>query len=61
MIIVIWVDDLVIAASDDNVMMNAKDMLTAKFKMKDLGKLNHFLNIDFQQGSLCKNVTGEVC
>ena len=52
-IIVIWVDDLVIAASDDNVMMNVKEMLTAKFKMKDLGKLNNFLGIDFQQSDHC--------
>lgn len=59
MIIVIWVDDLVIAASDDNVMMNAKDMLTAKFKMKDLGKLNHFLNIDFQQSDHCVKMSQE--
>lgn len=49
MIIVIWVDDLVIAASDDNVLRNVKEMLTAKFQMKDLGKPKGFLSTDFQQ------------
>lgn len=37
-IMIIWVDDLIIA-----------DMLTARFKMMDLGKLGHFLGIDFNQ------------
>lgn len=48
-IIVIWVDDLIIAASDENAMKVTKEMLTARFKMKDLGKLKHFLGIDFEQ------------
>lgn len=47
-IIVIWVVDLIIAANDETVMTNVKEMLTAKFKMKDLGKLNNFLGIDFK-------------
>ena len=41
-IIVIWVDDLIIAASDENVLNVTKDMLTARFKMKDMGKLKTF-------------------
>lgn len=49
MIIVIWVDDLLIAANDDNVSRNVKEMLTAKFQIKYLGKLKSFLCIDFQQ------------
>lgn len=30
-------------------MKNVKEMLSEKFKMKDLGKLKHFLGIDFSQ------------
>ncbi len=58
-IIVIWVDDLVIAASDDNVLRNVKEMLTAKFQMKDLGKLKSFLGIDFQQSDHCVKMSQE--
>ena len=41
-IIVIWVDDLIIAASDENAMNVTKDMLTVRFKIKDLGELKTF-------------------
>lgn len=30
-----------------------KDMLTARFQMKDLGNLRHFLGIDFDQSDNC--------
>lgn len=33
--------------------MVTKDMLTARFKMKDLSKLRHFLGIDFEQSNNC--------
>lgn len=52
-IMVIWVDDLIIAASDENALKVVKEMLAAKFKMKDLGKLKHFLGIDFDQCDTC--------
>ncbi len=52
-IMVICVDDLIIAASDENAMKVTKDMLTARFKMKDPGKLRHFLGIDFEQSNNC--------
>lgn len=52
-IILIWVDDLIIAASDENAMATVKKMLAAKFKMKDLGKLRYFLGIDFEQSNEC--------
>lgn len=47
MIMIIWVDDVIIAASDENALKTVKEMLTAKFKMMD--KWNHFLGIDFDQ------------
>ena len=42
-------DDLVIAANDIHTINTVKEMLSTKFKMKDLGKLKHFLGIDFTQ------------
>ena len=48
-ILIIWVDDLLIAARDSDSLNDVKKMLTARFKMKDLGELKHFLGIDFNQ------------
>ena len=39
---------MIIAASDDDVLRCVKEMLKSKFRMKDLGKLTHFLGIDFE-------------
>lgn len=39
----------IIAASGEQVMSDVKEMLKAKFKMKDLGNLSHFLGIHFDQ------------
>lgn len=47
-IIVIWVDDIIVAASDSNVLEEVKQSLKRKFKMKDLGQLSWFLGIGFQ-------------
>ena len=46
-IIVAWVDSLIIAADKVISLSNVKKMLMSEFKMKDLGKLNHFIGIDF--------------
>lgn len=48
-ILIIWVDDLIIAANNESVLKNVKRMLAERFKMKDMGKLKHFLGIDFEQ------------
>lgn len=48
-IILIWFDDLVIAASDERALKTVKEMLTGKFHMKDLGELKNFLGITFDQ------------
>lgn len=47
-IIIVWVDDLIISASDMNTVNDVKCSLSQKFKMKDLGQLNWFLGIEFQ-------------
>ena len=40
--ILIWVDDLIIAASDITIMNNVKAQLSSEFKMVDLGTLSWF-------------------
>lgn len=48
-ILIIWVDDLLLATSDVEMLSEVKEMLGTKFKIKDLGRLKHFLGIDFAQ------------
>lgn len=52
-IIVVWVDDLIIAASNTKTLEQVKKMLSTRFKMKDLGRLKHFLGMDFSQCDDC--------
>lgn len=52
-IIVVWVDDLIIAASNTQSLEQVKNMLSTRFKMKDLGRLKYFLGIDFCQTEGC--------
>lgn len=56
-IMVIWVDDLIIAASDGNALKSVKEMLASRFQMKDLGRLKYFLGIDFDQGDNCEKMS----
>ena len=49
-IILVWVDDLIIAATNDELLSKIKQMLNDKFHMKDLGTLSYFLGISFEQG-----------
>ncbi|KAG7479129.1 Retrovirus-related Pol poly from transposon TNT 1-94 [Solea senegalensis] len=48
-ILLVWVDDLIIAASNNTLLSDVKEMLKRRFKMKDMGPLKHFLGIDFKQ------------
>ena len=48
-IIVIWVDDIIIAASNENNLNETKDSLKKRFNMKDLGPISYFLGIQFKQ------------
>ena len=59
-LMVIWVDDLIIAASDETALKSVKAMLASRFQMKDLGKLRHFLCIDFNQIDNCVKMS-QVC
>ena len=58
-IVLIWVDDLIIATSNDGLMVQVKESLANRFKMKDLGPLSWFLGIEFkcQEGSIEMNQT----
>ena len=47
LLIASWVDDLIIAADKVISLSNIKKILMSEFKMKDLGKLNHFIGIYF--------------
>ena len=47
--IVLWVDDIVLAATSLDYLNQIKQLLKDKFKMKDLGPINNFLGIQFLQ------------
>ncbi|GFS12504.1 reverse transcriptase [Elysia marginata] len=46
-ILVVWVDDIIIAASNSTLMTDIKTKLSLNFQMKDLGKISWFLGIQF--------------
>lgn len=51
-LVIIWVDDLIIAASNFELLNAFKETMRSKFNMKDLGKISYFLGIQFvQRGS----------
>ena len=53
LIILIWVDDLIVAASSEIVMNTFKRNFAGTYKIKDLGELSYFLGIQFK---ITKNV-----
>ena len=48
-IVVVWVDDLVIASDSMKLMEEFKTSMKSQFRMKDLGAITSFLGIDFKQ------------
>ena len=48
-IILVWVDDIIISATNDVMLNIAKTQLQERFRMKDLGELSCFLGIEFCQ------------
>ena len=46
-LILIWADDIIIAANSLNSVNKVKSLLKGKFKMKDLGSVKYFLGIEF--------------
>ena len=45
----VWVDDILIAASSSYDLNEAKDILKKEYKMKDLGEVDWFLGMKFVQ------------
>ena len=52
-IVLIWVDDIIIAAKNESLLQEVKDLFSQRFKMKDLGSLSWFLGIEFQRKDDC--------
>lgn len=48
-ILLVWVDDLIIVASNNTLLRDVKEMLKKRFKMKAMGSLKHFLGLNFEQ------------
>lgn len=46
-ILLVWVDDIIIASSSEDLMKSLKLKLNKRFNMKDLGELSSFIGIDF--------------
>ena len=49
--IVVWVDDILLAANTIHLLQRIKSTLETEFKMKDLGPISYFLGIEFKQTS----------
>ena len=47
--LLVWVDDIIIAASSKSLMTRIKENLSEKFRMKDIGELKMFLGIKFER------------
>ncbi|CAB3997356.1 Retrovirus-related Pol poly from transposon TNT 1-94 [Paramuricea clavata] len=48
-IVIVWVDDLIIASDSMQLMEEFKKSMKIQFKMKDLGRITFFLGMDFKQ------------
>ncbi|CAB4006890.1 Hypothetical predicted protein [Paramuricea clavata] len=48
-IVIVWVDDLIIASDSMQLMEEFKESMKIQFKMKDLGRITFFLGMDFKQ------------
>ena len=46
-IILFWVDDILIASSNNQMLVDMKNNLGNRFKMKDMGILSWFLGMEF--------------
>ena len=49
-VVVVWVDDIIIASSDVTTLRDVKQSLSQQFDMHDLGELSWFLGIQFTCG-----------
>jgi hypothetical protein len=49
LIVCLYVDDLLVTGSNEEEITSFKHSMMAEFEMTDLGKLSHFLGIEFNQ------------
>jgi len=56
-IFIIYVDDLILASKDINMITSVKTKLKSAFKMTDLGTINNILGIKVQ----CEDEIGKIC
>ena len=47
--LVLYVDDILLASSDVNLLLETKKFLSSKFDMKDLGKASFILGIEIHR------------
>lgn len=61
-ILAVFVDDLIVAATDSKNIETVEELLKTKFKLKNLGKLKYFLGIDItkKDGILNLNQDGYI-
>ena len=60
-IIVIWVDDIMVASDSDLWIANVKAEFKDSFRMKDLGLISYFLGIDFLFSDGCISINQTKC
>ena len=51
--IIVWVDDIIVAANNTQSLVEMKSSLSQRFKMKDVGPLSWYLGIQFKCGDDC--------
>ena len=56
LIVVVYVDDIIVATDRVEIFEKLKDDLSREFQMKDLGKLHYCLGIEFKQDSESKSI-----
>ena len=56
-LVLLWVDDIIIASSSKSLLLDFKNLMKKNFKMTDLGQLQWFLGIDFkfENGNISMN------
>ena len=45
-ILLVWVDDIIVASTTRSMLEEVKTMLSQRFEMKDMGVISRFLGID---------------